>query len=177
MNKAIFYNGIEIRLVPHEPDDGYRFYVSEDGVIGLRIAPDGTETLLHPHFTTSPNSKNKNDARRKQRYLLFRHAFGCDCGILVSRAVYLAWVGPIPAGAECIDHLNGITTDNRFTNLDPVTHKENNRRARILRALRASGIDPASMTPADLLRTFANYTVTSGTLPRCAIEPPSAKYV
>ena len=56
---------------------------------------------------------------------------------------YLAWVGPIDK--PCIDHKNGITTDNRYQNLEPVTYRENARRSTILRGLRRVGIDPAQL--------------------------------
>jgi hypothetical protein len=138
------YNGIKLRLVPHEPDNGYRFYVSNDGTIGLRIAPDGTETIVSGSFTTSPNSKDPTDAKRKQRYLQFRDAWGYHQRILVSHAVYLAWVGPFDE--PCMDHKNGVTTDNRWQNLEPVDFKENARRAGVLKGLRKQGINPAELS-------------------------------
>lgn len=49
-------------------------------------------------------------------------------GASIHRLVYLAWHGSIPDGME-IDHVNGISTDNRPCNLEAVTHKENMRRA------------------------------------------------
>ena len=58
-----------------------------------------------------------------------------DQNILVSHAVYLAWVGPIPEG-YVVDHLNGVTTDNRAENLEAITPKENVRRVPYLHALR-----------------------------------------
>ena len=145
------FNGILLRLVPHEPDNGYRFYISEDGKIGLRIAPNGTETLQKAIPTTCENSKNKTDAKREQRYLVFRHPWNDNEGILVSHAVYLAWVGPFDK--PCIDHKNGITTDNRWQNLDPVTYAENSRRAGILNGLRRVGINPAEL-PFDVLDKY-----------------------
>ncbi len=138
------FNGTPLRLVPHEPDNGYRFYVSDDGTIGLRIAPNGTETLINATPTTSENSTNLTDAKRTQRYLTFHDALGRHKDILVSHAVYLAWVGSFDK--PYIDHKNGITTDNRWQNLEPVTGAENSRRATILRGLRATGIDPAKLS-------------------------------
>ena len=49
--------------------------------------------------------------------------------------MYEAWAGPIPEGWT-IDHLNGITADNRVENLQAVTLSENCRRAAYLRVLR-----------------------------------------
>ena len=143
MIHTLIFNGVTLRLVPHEPDKGYRLYVSHDGKIGLRIAPGGVETLLNARPTTTENCKNSTNAKRKQRYLTFHDVWGHHQDILVSHAVYLAWVGPIDK--PCIDHKNGITTDNRYPNLEPVTYRENARRTTILQGLRQVGIDPAQL--------------------------------
>ena len=143
INPIILYEGTLLHLVPHEPDNGYRFYVSFDGTIGLRIAQNGTETVMEGKFTTTENSQVPYNAKRLQRYLRFMHPWNTDEHILVSHAVYLAWVGPIDK--PCIDHKNGITTDNRFQNLEPVTYAENNRRTGILKGVRAVGINPAEL--------------------------------
>ena len=151
MIQTITFNGIPLRLVPHEPDNGYRFYVSDDGTLGLRVAPDGTETLVNATPTTCENSTNQTDAKRTQRYLHFAHPWKENEQILVSHAVYIAWVGPFDK--PCIDHKNGVTTDNRWENLEPVTGAENSRRATILRGLRAVGINPAEL-PFDVLDQY-----------------------
>ncbi len=154
MNISIFeimHEGTLLRLVPHEPDNGYRFYVSNDGTIGLRIAPNGRQTVMEGKFTTTENCKNPTDAKRKQRYLNFIHAWGYNKTILVSHAVYLAWVGPFDA--PCIDHKNGITTDNRWQNLEPVSYAENSRRTKVLNGLRKVGINPAEL-PFDVLNRY-----------------------
>ena len=149
------YKGTPLRLVPHEPDNGFRFYVSEDGKIGLRIAPTGVETLRNASPSTCENCKIKSDANRKQRYLQFKHAFGNCLNIYVSHAVYLAWVGPIPEDVDCIDHINGCTTDNRAENLEPVTFAENFRRAKYVRFMRKCDFDPRIFTAADFHHFFA----------------------
>jgi len=66
------------------------------------------------------------------------------------RLMAATWVGIRPAGAE-IDHLNGDMLDWRADNLQYVTPAENSRRAKLLRVLRASGIDPRSMGRDELL--------------------------
>ena len=112
-----FFNGTPLRLAPCEQDNGYRFFVSKDGKIGLRIAPSGVETLQNATAATCENCKVKYNANRKQRYLKYRHPWNTNKQILVSHAVYLAWSNkPIPPGHQ-IHHLNGITTDNCFDNL------------------------------------------------------------
>ena len=121
------YEGIPLRLVPHEPDNGYQLYVAHDGKIGditagLRIAPNGVETIVPGTPTTCENCKNQSDANRTQRYLQFKDAFGYHQPILVSHAVYRAWseqsmpLYRLPLYHQ-VHHLNGITTDNIFDNL------------------------------------------------------------
>jgi ABC-type transport system involved in cytochrome c biogenesis ATPase subunit len=101
--------------------------------------------------------------------------------ILVHTAVALAWIGDKPTGlevivrakarqepeqashAECyvVDHLNGITTDNRAENLQWVTRQENEKRAKLLRVLRSIGRDPRKMSREELLQIFNKYTFTN----------------
>lgn len=54
--------------------------------------------------------------------------YTCKNGIrqkhYMHRLVYIAHKGPIPEGRQ-IDHLNGVKTDNRISNLEPVTNREN----------------------------------------------------
>jgi len=148
--KIIDYNGVPLHLVPHEPDNGYRFYVSNDGTLGLRVAPNGTETLLNATPTTCVNSSNKTDANRVQRYLQFKHPWITDKHILVSHAVYIAWSGkPIPSGHQ-IHHLNGIVTDNHIENLVCLSKPEHRLYDIVQCELRASG-RLATMTPAEIL--------------------------
>ena len=140
INQTIMHDGVPLRLVPHEPVNGYRFYVSDDGTIGLKISPSGAEKIVHATPTTCENCTNQTDAKRKQRYLQFKDSWNRGENILVSHAVYLAWVGPFDE--PCIDHLDGITTNNHWSNLDPVTYAENNRRTRYLRVMHECGFDP-----------------------------------
>lgn len=44
--------------------------------------------------------------------------------MLVHRAVWIAFNGPIPSGKE-INHKNGVKSDNRLENLELCTRKEN----------------------------------------------------
>ena len=142
------------KIVPNPFGNDVVFWVKRDGSQGCRII-NGVETIMNPTPTTCENSKNKTNAGRKQRYLQFKHAFGEGKHILVSHAVYTAFVGPIPDDADCIDHLNGCTTDNRPENLEPVTFAENNRRAKYIRIMRECNFDPRIFIAADFHYWFS----------------------
>jgi len=162
-----------LRLVPHDPGNGYRFYVSNDGTIGLRIAPDGTQTIVNATPTTCENSKIQSDALRVQRYLQFCDAFGYHKHILVSHAVYLAWSGQRIPLYHQIHHLSGITTDNLIDNLLCVHVREHSSvadvRQRALKAIVPDGDllawftyarlrelqDPRTMTDTEFRRELA----------------------
>lgn len=126
---TILHEGTPLHLVPHFPDNGYRFYVAHDGRIngemcGIRIAPNGKQTLVKANTTTWPNSTDLSNANRKQRYWHFKHAWGKNNGILVSHAVFLAWSGERIPLYHQIHHLNGITVDNCVENLLCVHFKD-----------------------------------------------------
>ena len=125
----------EVRIVPIEGKNGVRLFVSNDAHVAYKILPTKQKITVRATATTTINSKVRYNARRKQRYLKFAHALGEDMHILVSHAVHLAWIGPIPDG-YVVDHLNGITTDNRDSNLQAITPQENARRVPYLNALR-----------------------------------------
>ena len=80
---------------------------------------------------------------------------GQSCHVIMA----MTWLGPKPGAEYEVDHLNGVTTDNRASNLQWVTRKENGRRARILRQLRAEGIKPHSMSREELLNIFEQANV------------------
>ena len=158
MNPSILptkiYDGVPLRLVPHAPDNGYQFYVSDDGKIGLRISPNGVETVLNAINTTCENCKILSDANRMQRYLHFAHPWNSNEQILVSHAVYRAWSGkPIPLYHQ-IHHLNGITTDNRFDNLLCVLFREHRSIADVRQRAIQAAVPDGDLTrvPYDVLR-------------------------
>ena len=145
----------ETRLVPREGKDGIRFYVSNDAQEAYKILYNGARINVRATPTTCENCKVQSNANRKQRYLQFKDALGYHRPILASHAVHLAWIGPIPDG-YVVDHLNGITTDNRAENLEAITPQENARRVPYLHALRK--LIPThwqTLTREDYLRWFA----------------------
>ena len=158
MNQSIFptkiYDGVPLRLVPHAPDNGYLFYVSFDGSIGLRIAPNGIETRINATPTTCENCRILSDAKRKQRYLQFKDAFGYHNPILASHAVYSAWSGKSVPLYHQIHHLNGITTDNRFDNLLCVLIREHRSIADARQSAIKAAVPNGDLTrvPYDVLR-------------------------
>lgn len=62
-------------------------------------------------------------------YEYFLYANGKRKTFKAHRLVYMAHVGPIPDGMQ-IDHVNGVKTDNRVSNLELVTNRENTMRYR-----------------------------------------------
>lgn len=99
---------------------------------------------IKPRFKPPKNTKVCHT-----RYPFMRQYDNQTC----HRLMAATWVGIRPAGAE-IDHLNGDMLDWSAENLQWVTPKENHRRARILRSLRAAGTDPCTLSRPDLLALF-----------------------
>ena len=172
--RDVLPDGTEVRLVPLERTNNHDLYASQDGRVfslhGKSYYP------LRPTVTNYPC--NRANGRRKQKYLKLTKTYGY---ILVHTAVALAWIGDKPAvlevivrakarqepeqasHAECyvVDHLNGITTDNRAENLQWVTRQENDKRAKLLRVLRSIGRDPQKMSREELLEIFNKYEFTN----------------
>ena len=159
--REFMHNNVRMRLVDVHPETGIAFYVNngEGGVIGIRVYPDGRKAVVNASVTTRANSKRVYDAKRKQRYLQFKDAFGTHKGILASHAVYRAWTGKeIPAGMT-IDHINGCTTDNRVSNLRCVSNALNMRDGGFLRMLRHRGINPTTIDRSLLLRYYYRMSI------------------
>ena len=76
-----------------------------------------------------------------------------DRGLCCHHLLWEIWQGPRTPGME-IDHINGNILDWSLDNLREVTPSENRRSARILRSLRASGLDPCTLSRSQLLALF-----------------------
>ena len=111
-------------VLPISRTGGHLLFASSEGI--LYSFHHGTYHPLRPQHTSGP--KNKKNGRRKQIYYKMSRHYG---NILVHHAVALAFIGPRPVewlpptpkipyrhlhAFDC-HHLNGITTDNRPSNL------------------------------------------------------------
>jgi hypothetical protein len=146
-------DGTELRLcVGTVPRQGHaKLYCSEQG----RFFSLSSRGLNEVHYYQTKNFKAKPNVH--SNYPRMCNFIGAPyCHILVAKA----WIGPRPEGCE-LDHLNGITTDNRVCNLQWVTRKENEKRAKLLRVLRSIGRDPKQMSREELLSIFSKYTFTN----------------
>ena len=154
IKRSFLFNNVEVRLVPWLGQDthpnGNAFYISRDGSYGVRVYPNGHKVLVNPSYAKLAPGKKRP---RKEGYMQFSHAWGQREYILASHAVYSAWVGSIPDGMT-IDHINGVTTDNRFENLRVLDFKTNNRDGGFLRKLRNKGFKPECIFRPFLLRYF-----------------------
>ena len=147
-----------MKLVPYKGQDthpnGVAFYVNNGigGVFGVRVYPDGRKVLVNP------DKVDWIGKHGKAVYLQFRSAFGNWNGIIASRAVYIAWRGPIEEGMT-IDHIDGCTTNNDFRNLRCLTNAINNRDGGFLTKLRNQGINPTTIPRWMLLRYYTRMAI------------------
>ena len=156
IGSSFLFNNVRVAYVATCPETNISFYANngQGGVVGVRVYPDGRKVLENTFATTRENSKNVYDAKRKQRYLNFVHAFGHQKGILASHAVYMAWrITEIPAGMT-IDHIDGCSTNNFVPNLRCISNAINSRDGGFLRKLRNKGINPPEIRRTYLLRYF-----------------------
>ena len=152
---SFLFNNVLVRYVGTCPETGMSFYCNngEGGVLGVRVYPDGKKVQAKVNETTYVNSKIAYNAKRKQRYLHFTHAFGRSKQILATHAVWMAAGRTIPVGMT-LDHIDGCTTNNYIGNLRCVSGEINSRDGGFLRMLRNRKINPACIDRAYLLRFY-----------------------
>ena len=156
IDSSFLFNNVRVAYVSTNPENNISFYVNngQGGVIGVSVYLYGRKVLVNATTSTSENSRIDYNAKRKQRYLQFKHAFGRGLHILASHAVYIAWHNKeIPADMT-IDHIDGCTTNNDVRNLRCVSNAINSRDGGFLTKLRNQGIKPADVRRPYLLRYF-----------------------
>ena len=146
---SFLFNNVRVKHVGTDPETGISFYVNDGhgGAIGVSVYPNGRQKMVNPRKIP------RNGQGYKTEYLVFSHAFGHQKNILVSHAIYIAWVGPIKPGMT-IDHINGVSSDNRVENLRQIDLRTNLRDAGFTKKLRNKGINPATIDRTYLLRYF-----------------------
>ena len=161
IGSSFSFNNVDVRYVGTNPENNISFYVNCGcgGVIGVRVHPDGRKVLENASVTTNENSRTVYNAKRKQRYLQFKNAFGSNKGLLASHAVYIAWRNKkIPAGMS-IDHINGCSTNNFIGNLRCISLAINSRDGGFLTKLRNKGFNPSTIQRGFLLRYFGRMAI------------------
>ena len=171
-------DGTEIRRVPDMKRTGNRpLYTTFDGAPYSHILQrdhvhGGYKSIYRlqvPTVDTCPC--NRFNGNRVQRYFKMVH-FG---GIYLAHAVALAWIGEQQTDEDgrpfqC-HHLNGVTFDNRASNLIWLSRADHRRYDAIQRALRVCGrLD--SMTPHEILaETQKQLRLLTLKEPDCGAEP------
>lgn len=83
----------------------------------------------HVYKVSSNRGKQVNDSEEKiKKYGLYQSVCIRDKWYSVHVLVATAFIEN-PHGFDCVDHINGVRHDNRFTNLEWVTNGENVKRA------------------------------------------------
>lgn len=151
-----FYHEAELfRYVATHRENEVAFYCNIIATKGIAVYPnDRKGNVQTPHPSTYPNSRNKCNARRKQRYLSFKHAFGRDKGLLASHASYIAEHAELIPIGMTTDHMDGVSVHNHPSNIRLLSNADNNRYGGYMRKLRNKGIDVA-MYPGIILEGYA----------------------
>lgn len=142
----VWFMGYGCKQAPLESTGGKVLWAHKDGYF---LNAQG-QKVKHDYFPNRPSRNNGGHAL----YPRIRNYGGKVCHVLM----YEAWYGARTKGME-IDHLNGDKLDYRPSNLQEVTPAENRRRAKILRAMRAVGLDPRTYSREELLAIFQKYTI------------------
>ena len=138
------HRGILFRYVATHRANNAAFYCNTDATKGIAIYPSGRlGNVQRPKPSTYPSSKNKFDAKRKNRYLSFSNAFGHHKTMYAAHASYIAEHGELIPEGMTTDHKDGITTHNHPSNIRLLSLSENSRQGSILRGLSNKGILPS----------------------------------
>lgn len=105
--RTIMIDGIEFKRIPVR--DFTRYYIGRAGAVYDSV------TYRFTHYGMSDNGYPRVRLTKPD---------GTVETISVNRLVYLAWVGPIDPGTE-VDHIDANKTNNDYTNLQLLTHREN----------------------------------------------------
>lgn len=135
-----------IKQVPPESVKGKILFAGTDGKFYNAAGKE-----LKPNFNPA---KQRNRPNMHSAYPCMRN-FGAR---LCHHLIWETFVGPRTKGME-IDHINGNKMDWSLDNLREITPMENRRCAKILRAMRAAGLAPATYTREELLRIFDKYEI------------------
>ena len=136
-----------IKQVPPESVKGKILFAGTDGKFYNAAGKE-----LKPHF--SPAMRSNKPYTHGGAY----PTMAAFANRLCHHLIWETFVGPRKKGME-IDHINGDKLDYRPSNLQEVTPAENRRRAKILRAMRAVGLDPRTYSREELLAIFQKYTI------------------
>ncbi len=138
------HRDILFRYVATHRANAVAFYCNKDATKGIAVYPSGRAgNVQRPIPNSCPNCKNKFDAKRKQRYLLFMSAFGRHKCLCASHAAYIAEKGELIPEGMTTDHMDGITTHNHPSNLRLLSRSENTRQGHFLVGLSNKGIVPS----------------------------------
>ena len=141
---SFIHKDILFRYVATHRANSAAFYCDIAATKGIAVYPSGrVGNVQTPKPSTCPNCKNKYNANRKHRYLLFMSAFGYHKPIYAAHAAYIAEHGVLIQKGITTDHMDGITTNNHPSNLRLLSLSENTRQGHFLLGLRNKGIIPS----------------------------------